>query len=142
MQKFNHKKWLFATLASVVLALSACGGKQEEKGPIEGAAKQLDSETSAAQADAEIEAASAPMITDREDSPVLPSSDEPEGTGAIAGSGAYDAGSGAGDAKAAAGGMDTGMATDEVNDANAINDDLESPNAANESDTENQASSY
>lgn len=79
-----YKKRLFIILAAAALTLSACG-KQDDSQPMEGSALEFDSETSEAEAAAEIEAANAPMISDRGESPVLPSSDEPEGTGAVLG---------------------------------------------------------
>lgn len=82
----NHKKWLLITLAAAALTLSACG-KQDEEQPIEGSALEFDSETSEAEAAAEIAEANAPMISDREDNPISPSNDEPEGAGAIIGVG-------------------------------------------------------
>ncbi len=83
-QMFVYKKWLFIILAAAGLTVSACG-KQDDEKPMEGSALEFDSETSEQEAIAEIEATNAPMISNREDNPVLPSSDEPEGTGSITG---------------------------------------------------------
>ncbi len=80
----SYKKWGFLILTTAVLTISACG-KQDESQPMEGSALEFDSETSEAEAAAEIKAANAPMISDREESPVLPSNNEPEGTGAVLG---------------------------------------------------------
>ncbi|WP_201587885.1 hypothetical protein [Psychrobacter jeotgali] len=83
----NHKKWLMVTLTAAALTLSACS-KQEEEKPMESSVHEFDAQTSEEEAAAEIAESNAPMISDREDSPVLPSSDEPAGTGAITGAGA------------------------------------------------------
>lgn len=77
-----YKKGFMVVFAAAALTLSACGTGTPEN---DNQALDFDSELSEAEAAAEIEEASAPMITDREDSPVLPSSDEPEGTGQIVG---------------------------------------------------------
>ena len=111
------KQWLLVGLAAAALTLSACGGKQEEKGPIEGATLQLDSETSEAQAAAEVAAARAPMLTDREDNPVLPSNDEPENTATITSDGVSVSDSGTTNpASAHEGVADAGLNDDEILD--------------------------
>lgn len=83
MQVSTYKKLFYTALAATVLTLSACDKKDEST--MEGSAQEIDSETSEEEAAAEIAAENAPMISDREDSPVLPSSDEPENAGTITG---------------------------------------------------------
>lgn len=78
------KKGLFVTLAAVALTLSACNSQEEER-PMESSVHEFDAQTSEEEAAAEIAAANAPMISDREDNPISPSRDEPEGSGAVMG---------------------------------------------------------
>lgn len=78
-----YKKLFLTALAATVLTLSACDKKDDST--MEGSVHEFDAETSEEEAAAEIAAENAPMISDREDNPVLPSSDEPENTGAVMG---------------------------------------------------------
>ncbi|WP_367104561.1 hypothetical protein [uncultured Psychrobacter sp.] len=83
-QLSTWKKGLFITLTAVALTLSACSSQEEEK-PMESSVHEFDAQTSEEEAAAEIAAANAPMISDREDNPISPSRDEPEGSGAVIG---------------------------------------------------------
>lgn len=80
--QIKYKKLLGVTMVAMALTLSACDRKDEST--MEGSALEIDSQTSETEAAAEVAAASAPMIVDREDSPVVPSQDRPDNTGAVA----------------------------------------------------------
>lgn len=119
LQPSAIKKCLLVTLTAAALTLSACG-KQDDEMPMEGSALEIDSETSEQEAAAEIAESNAPMISDREENPVLPSSDQPEGTGSIVGTQAEPDKDITGDL---GGGMSTDMADNNVGtDIDTVND--------------------
>ncbi|MBO1530525.1 hypothetical protein J3492_04780 [Psychrobacter sp. F1192] len=75
----KDKKSLGIFVVAAALSLGACTQEAQES-----SVHEFDFQTSEEEAAAEVAASNAPMIMDRENSPITPSQDEPENTGAVA----------------------------------------------------------
>ena len=106
MRLLLSKKLLMVSLAATALTLSACN--REEEAPMESSVHEFDFQTSEEEAAAEI--ASTDPMNESIESAILPSSDQPEGTGDVSG---MEAGAVDGEVATAGFGMKEGMYTDD-----------------------------